>query len=147
MSTIRTQTLAAFLAASTLALGVAQAAPGEFHGRGHREGGPMMQLRSLGLSEAQRDQVFKIFYEQMPAMREQMKQLRQARAELTQAAAADRYDPQRVQAAAEAQGKAVTQLALLRAQSMQKVNAVLTPEQRAKLTERMERHPRFRGPR
>jgi len=147
MSTMRTKSIAAFLAASSLALGVAQAAPGDFHGRGHREGGPMMQLRALGLSEAQRDRVFKIFYDQMPAMREQMKQLRQARAELTQAAAGERYDEQAVRAAAEAQGKAVTQLALLRAQSMQKVSAVLTPEQRAKLKERFERHQRFRGPR
>ena len=147
MSSIRTKTLAAFLAASSLALGAAHAAPGDFHGRGHREAGPMMQLRSLGLSQAQRDQLFKIFYDQMPAMREQMKQLRQARTELTQAATGERYDEQAVRAAAEAQGRAVTQLALLRAQSMQKVNGVLTPEQRAKLKERMERHGHFRGPR
>jgi protein CpxP len=137
MSTISKKHIAGFLVASSLALGVAYAAPDDFH-RGHHEG-PMMHLRSLNLSEAQRDQVFKIFHEQAPAVREQMKQMRLARTDLAQAAGGDRYDAERVRAAAEAQGKAVTQLALLRAQSMQRVNAVLTPEQRAKLKERFEK--------
>ena len=149
MSTISKKVLVGFLAASSLALGVAQAAPGGFHGRhggGYGEG-PMMPLRSLDLTEAQRDQVFKIFHEQAPAMHEQMKQLRDARHDLAQAAAGDQYDAARVRAAAEAQGKAVTQLALLRAQTMQRVHDVLTPEQRAKLKERFERHERGGAPR
>ncbi len=133
------KSLAAFLAATTLAAGAAYAAPGDFHGRGH-EGGPMMQLRGLDLTDAQRDQVFKIFHEQAPAMHEQMKQLRNARRDLTQAAGGDRYDAARVQAAADAAGKAVTQIALLRAQTMRQVREVLTPEQRAKVMERLQRH-------
>jgi Spy/CpxP family protein refolding chaperone len=138
MSKISRKAIAGVLVASSLALGVAYAAPGEFHGGHH--GGPMMQLRGLDLSEAQRDQIFKIFHEQSPAMREQMKQMRQARMELAQAAGGDRYDAERVRAAAEAQGKAATQLALLRAQTIQRVHEVLTPEQRAKLKERFEQH-------
>ena len=137
MSSLSKKVLAGLLAASSLALGAAYAAPGDFHGRRHE--GPMMHLRGMNLSEAQRDQVFKIFHEQSPALREQMKQIRNARRDLAQAAGGERYDAERVRAAAEAQGKAVTQLALLRAQTLQRVNAVLTPEQRAKAKERFEK--------
>ena len=135
MSTISKTVVAAFLVASSLTLGVAQAAPGDFH----RHERPAMGLRGLALTQAQRDQVFQIFHEQAPAVREQMKQMRQARRDLAQAATGERYDAERVRAAAEAQGKALTQLALLRAQTLQRVNALLTPEQRAKLKERFER--------
>jgi periplasmic protein CpxP/Spy len=138
MSRISRKVVAGFLVASSLALGVAYAAPGDFH----RQGSAMMRLRGLDLTEAQRDQVFKIFHEQAPAAREQMKTIRSARRDLAQAALGDRYDAERVRAAAEAQGKAVTQLALLRAQTMQRVNAVLTPEQRAKAKERFEKRRR-----
>jgi periplasmic protein CpxP/Spy len=140
---LKTQ-LSSLLLAGGVALGVAHAAPGEGPAWGHGghgwRGGPMMPLRGLDLTEAQRDQVFKIFHEQAPAMREQMKAMRHAREELALAAGGDRYDAERVRAAADAQGKAVTQLALLRAQALQRVTAVLTPEQRAKLKERIEQH-------
>jgi Spy/CpxP family protein refolding chaperone len=136
------KSLAAFLAATTVAVGAAQAAPGDFHGRGGHHGGPMMPLRGLDLTEAQRDQIFKIFHDQAPAAREQMKQVREARLALAKAAGGDRYDEAGVRAAAEAQGKAVTQLAVMRAQTIQRVNAVLTPEQRAKVKERAERRGR-----
>ena len=139
MFTISRKQLAGLVLAGSLAAGAAYAAPHDGL-RGHEgRGGPMMQLRGLDLTEAQRDQIFKIFHEQAPAMREQMKAMRDARRELAQAAGGERYDAERVRAAAEAQGKAVTQLALLRAQAMQKVSAVLTPEQRAKLKERFEK--------
>jgi len=77
--------VANFLFASSLALGLApdaitsasaQPMPGGGMGGMGRGGGHSMQLRALGLSEAQQDQVFKIFHEQAPAMREQMKQVR-----------------------------------------------------------------------
>ena len=141
MSTISKKVIAGFLVASSLALGVAYAAPGgRFHGAEGEMHGPMMRLRGLDLTEAQRDQVFKIFHDQQPAMREQMKAIGQARRDLAQAATGDQYDAKRVQAAADAQGKAVTQIALLRAQTMQRVSQVLTPEQRAKVKQRFERH-------
>ena len=136
--------LASFLLASSMALGVAQAAPGEGgtwqHGGHHRgEGGPMMELRGLNLTEAQHDQLFKIFHEQAPAFHEQMKQLRQARSALRETAESDRYDAARAQAAADAEGKAVAQLAMLRAQTAQRVRGILTPEQKAKLDGRHKR--------
>src|SRR3989449_9385351 len=84
--------VANFLRASSLAFGLAplaaeaQPMPGGMGRGGH----PMMQLRALNLSEAQQDQVFKIFHEQAPAMREQMKQVRRARTELRQVAVPER---------------------------------------------------------
>ncbi|HEX7055549.1 MAG TPA: Spy/CpxP family protein refolding chaperone [Burkholderiales bacterium] len=135
------KTLGAFLVASSLALGVAHAASGHSHHHPHR-GGAMASLRGLDLTEAQRDQLFKILHEQAPAKREHMKRLREARRSLAEAARAERYDAERVRAAAEAQGKAVAELALLRAQTMQRVHALLTPEQRARLKERLEKRRR-----
>jgi Spy/CpxP family protein refolding chaperone len=106
-----------FLIASSLAFGLGSSAiaqsderPGPMpsHGMGmHR------MLRQLDLSDAQRDQVLKIFHDQAPAMRERMKAARSAREDL----------------------------AKLRAESMARVREVLTPEQRAKL-DQMREHRR-----
>ena len=139
---LRKTHLAAFLLASSMAFGIAEAAPGHFQ----RHDGPAMQLRRLDLSEAQRDQVFKIYHAQAPAFHEQMKQLRESRKVLREAASSDSYDAARAKAAADTQGKAVAQLALLRVQTAQQVRAVLTPEQRAKLDE-MRSHRGHREPR
>ncbi len=151
MFTISRKQMAGLLLAGSLAVGAAYAVPGEgpMAGEGpmgHHggRGGAMMHLRGLDLTEAQRDQIFKIVHEQEPAVREQMKQIRKARLDLAKAASGDRYDEAGARAAAEAQGKAVTQLALLHAQTMQRVHAVLTPEQRAKLKERFEQHQQRR---
>ena len=147
MKRITRQHLAAFLVATSAALGLAPAASAQERpmgpmGMGHH-GGPMMHLRGLDLSEAQRDQVFRIFHEQAPAVHEQMKQVHSARQQLMKLAAADRFDEARARQAADVQAKALSALAFLRAQTMHRVREVLTPEQRQKLNDRMERH----GPR
>src|SRR2546421_10956245 len=132
--------VANFLLASSLALGLtplASAQPmsgGDMERRGHG-----MQLRALGLSEAQRDQVFKIFHESRPAAYEQMKQARRAREELAKLVAAERFDSSRARQLADAQGKAMAELALLRVQTMRRVREVLTPEQREKMDQMHER--------
>src|SRR5256885_14077274 len=140
MNRITRQHLAAFLVASSTALGLVPAASAQEPrmGMGHH-GGPMMQLRGLDLSEAQRDQVFKIFHEQAPAAHEQMKQMHSARQELMKPAAPDRSDEARARQAADAQAKAPSAPALQRAQTMHPVREILTPEQRQRLDERMER--------
>jgi Spy/CpxP family protein refolding chaperone len=104
-----------------------------------------MQLRALGLSEAQRDQVFKIFHDSRPAQYEQMKQLRRARLDLGKLVGAERFDSARARQLADAQGKAMAELALLRVQTLRRVRDVLTPEQREKMDQMRER--RGRGPR
>src|SRR5919204_5125222 len=101
--------VANFLLASGAALApapmaLAQGAPMEMDGplhsamhgpMGRHHGGPGMMLRGLDLTEAQRDQIFKIHHDQVPAMREQMKQVRHAREDLIKIASADRFDDAR----------------------------------------------------
>jgi Spy/CpxP family protein refolding chaperone len=134
-----------FLLASSCALGLAplaanqafaQMGEGMMRGGGmhHRGGGDMMmRLRGLNLTEQQRDQIFKIHHEAVPAMREQMKQVEKARTELRRVAMADKFDEAKARQAADAQAKAVAAMAVMRAQNMNRVRAVLTPEQRQKI--------------
>ena len=148
-----------FLILSSMALGVAslaQAQPAERPGaqrmsmQGHGHGHGMRgMLRQLNLTEAQQDQIFKIRHEQTPAFREQMKKVRAARQDLRKLAAAERFDEAAVRRAADAQAKAMSDLAVLHAQTQNRVRSVLTPEQRAqfdKLREQRRGHgPRQRG--
>ena len=138
--------IASFLLAGSAVLcaapaAFAQPAPAAMHGHGDMmhgpgpmmRGGPMMHLRALGLSEAQQDQVFKIFHEQAPAMHEQRKQMRRAREELRKLASAERVDAARVRQLADALGKAIAEMAVMRVQTMHRVREILTAEQRARL--------------
>ena len=152
--------LAGLLAASSLALAIpATAAQGQPQGRGDREGmhqmrgdfggggferGGMRFLRHLDLTEAQRDQAFKIFHEQAPAMRDRMKAARTAQQELRKAALSPSFDAARARELADTAGKAHADVALMRAEGMSKLVALLTPEQRAKLEDARERGPRGR---
>jgi len=152
--------LASLLCASALALGVsaayAQPAGDAMHGPGmhggmgmhmhgpagghggRHGGGPMEHLRALGLSEAQQDQVFKIFHEQAPTFHEQMKQVRRSREELHKLAMADKFDEGRARQLADSHAKAVSAFALSHAQTMSRVRAILTPEQRARAEQMMQ---------
>jgi len=130
-----------FLIASSLAFGLGSGAlaqsderPGPMPSHGmHR------MLRHLDLSEAQRDQVFKIFHDQSPAMHERMKAARAAREDLEKLAFASAFDRARARAIADTEAKAIADMELLRAESMARVREILTPEQRAKLDQLRER--------
>lgn len=145
-----------FLASLLVAGGLAFAVPavhahpgGGGFGGGFGGGEPragMHSLRRLDLSEAQRDQIFKLFHDQAPAMRERMKAARDAREELRKAATAATFDGARVRQLADAAGKAHADAAYARAETMSKVAALLTPEQRARL-EQSRSQWRERGPR
>ena len=147
--------IAAALCAGALGLSMgahAQGMPGGMQGpqqagmhHGWHGGGEMRGLRALDLTEAQRDQIFKIHHDQAPAFREQMKKLRASHEELEKLARADKFDPAAVRRAADAQAKAMSDLAVMRAQSASQVRQVLTPEQRSKLDQLREQHRR--GPR
>ena len=156
-----TPVLGACLLASSLALGVPAtasaddlqrvSAPGEWRGGGHHrgmrggDGGGMRMLRGLDLTDAQRDQIFQIHYAQMPEMRAQRMAARTARKELRDLALAPEYDAAKAKAAADTYAKASAQLALMRVDSMRKVLAVLTPEQRKQLEERRAQWQARRG--
>jgi periplasmic protein CpxP/Spy len=148
------KTIAAALCATGLGLAAgaqAQPVPDAMHGMhgsqhagfdrgqgGH--GGEMRGLRALDLTEAQRDQIFKIHHDQAPAFRDQMKKLRASRQDLQKLARADKFDQAAVRRAADAQGKALSDLAVMRAQTASQVRQVLTPEQRSKLDQMRDQH-------
>ena len=163
---MNTQSITRFLVASSIALGVttlAYAQPGQapaaghgaqriaMHGQGHGHPGDMRggmrgMFRQLNLTEAQQDQIFKIRHEQAPVFREQAKKARAAGQELRKLSLAERFDEAQVRRAADAQAKAMSDLAVLRAQTMNRVRNVLTPEQRSQL-EKMHEQRRGHGQR
>lgn len=159
---VLTPVLGACLLASSLALGVSATASaddtrrvsaagdwrgGALHRGGHRKDGMQRMLRGLDLTEAQRDQIFEIRHAQAPAMRAQMKAVHAARKDLRELALAPAYDAAKAQASADALAKATSQMALMRIDTMRKVLAVLTPEQRKTLEERRAQWQARRGAR
>jgi Spy/CpxP family protein refolding chaperone len=136
--------LAALLAAGSLALAVPQVQAHPSHGpRAEMRGGDGTHfLRRLDLSEAQREQAKKIFEEHAPTVRSRMEAARGAQQELRAMAMSPSFDSARARDLADSAAKAHADAALLRAEGMSKVFALLTPEQRAKLEERRERRGR-----
>jgi protein CpxP len=132
--------LARFSIASVMALalaGTAFAQPMEGPGpmAMHPGSGGMHgeRLRHLGLTEAQQDQVFKIYHDQAPEMRERMKAVRRAHEALRQSAKAIPFNRDQARQLADTEAKAMAQIAFMRVETMSRVRAVLTEEQRAKL--------------
>ena len=126
----------AFLLASSLAFGIptfVDAEPLAGASGVSYETRALRWLRRLELSEAQRDQIFAIFHDQAAATREQVKLLHRAREGLRMAALSPGFDAARARSLADAAGRALSDLALMRAETMTRVAALLTPEQRDKL--------------
>jgi len=143
MKWISPSSIRRFLLAAGLALAVPMvvvAGPKLLHDAGSERGmpggePPPYYLRSLNLDEAQRDKVFAILHEQAPAMRERLKSLNRAEAELRRLAAGPDYDEAKGRAQADQVGRAMSEVALLRARTDRKIFEVLTPEQRKRLLE------------
>lgn len=108
-----------------------------FGHRGHHRGDGMM-LRGLNLSEAQKDQVFKLRHAQMPAVREQMKIVHANRIELRKLSLAPSFDAAKARQLAGAEAQARATLAVMRAETQQKIFALLTPEQRQQVLKRQQ---------
>lgn len=106
-------------------------------GMDHFEGGMHMPpfVRELKLTEAQRDQIFKIMHEQAPAMREKAKEARKARTDLRALTFSGNYDEAKVKALAETEAQAMAALTQLRAAGANQIYQLLTPEQRKKADE------------
>lgn len=127
----------ALILAGTLMLGGTGAALafGGYGGHGgcDRSGTPMRALGGLeNLSDEQRDQLKEIFREQRDTMRDKMDAMRDNRRDLRDAMQ-DGADKEKLRELAQKQGEQVTEMILLRAQMRDKVNAVLTEEQRDEL--------------
>lgn len=127
-----------------------QAADPHHHGQGRHHGfcagaeagmhgdglPPLPFLRELKLTENQRDQIFKVFHEQAPIIREKAKEIRKSHEALRALTFSAQYDEGKVKALAEQGAKAAAELAELRAANLNKVYQILTPEQRKKVDER-----------
>ncbi|WP_374263957.1 Spy/CpxP family protein refolding chaperone [Zoogloea sp.] len=104
---------------------------------GHFDGmGPMPPfMRDLKLTEAQRDQIFKIMHEQAPALRDKAKEVRKAHADIRALTFSSGYDEAKVKALSESGAQAMAQIAQMRAASANQIYQLLTPEQRKKADE------------
>jgi Spy/CpxP family protein refolding chaperone len=125
------------------AVGAADARPSGHCGAGHLGAdaalgphGHMGRLmRKLDLTQEQRDKVFGILHAQMPAAREEARELRAGREALNQAAMSGSYDPEQVRRLADAQAKTLSDLLVMQTETFSKVYEVFTPEQQAKAAE------------
>jgi len=113
-------------------------------GADHRHGDRF--LRGLDLSDQQRDRIFEIRHAAAPKMREQAKVLRDTRGEFAKLALSPGYDEAKVKALADRNAQAISEMAQLRARNLNDIYKVLTPEQQAKVQERLARGPQSRGP-
>ncbi len=92
-------------------------------------------LYGLNLTEAQRDQIFKIMHDQAPALREKTKEARKAHTELRALSFSDKYDEAKVKALTESGARAMAEIAEIRAAGANKIYVLLSPEQRKRVEE------------
>ena len=116
-------------AAAALALLVAGAAQAQ-------QVGPPAWLRELDLSEAQQEQVFRIFYQLTPVVRERILAARRAHEELEDLAIAVSLDSDRGRELFAAEAQALAEVADIRLHAMRSVYELLTIEQRTQALHR-----------
>lgn len=147
-----TATALGVLGATAVAWGVNEPPAGERppwfgHGR-HARGGPLAHMaRRLELSDAQQAQIRAIFEasrEQAEQIRSRLDSMREQLGEMVRSG--DFYEDQ-ARVIAESHAQDFAALAVLGARTMSQVYAVLTPEQRAKADELLERRRGFGPPR
>lgn len=99
------------------------------------EPGVPRHLKALNLTQDQQDKIFAIVHEQAPAKYTQHKQQRETLEALRTLAQADKFDEAKAQQLADQLGKLEKEKVLNRLKTEAKINAILTPEQRAKARE------------
>jgi protein CpxP len=112
-----------------------------FHGGGRHGHDMGLLARGLDLTQAQRDKIFQIRYDARPAMRDKMKQLRQARLALRDAATSDTYNAEQVHKLAQTQANVMTDLIAMRTETRNRIYHVLTPEQQAQVKQWQQNGP------
>lgn len=105
--------------------------------RGH-DGMQGRMFQRLNLSDAQRDQIFKIRHDQAPEVFKLKNDQRAAATKLRELSRAATFDDTQAQALASELGQAQGQLALLRAKQHAQIQEVLTPEQREQIKKSFE---------
>jgi len=112
-------------------------------GRPGHFGAPGMPfLHGIELSDSQEDKIFQLMHSQEPYLREQQRTHEKAMRALHEMRNAEKFDDATAAKLAQAAAQAQANLMLAHIRTHQKVLAVLTPEQRKQLDERMERRQR-----
>jgi Spy/CpxP family protein refolding chaperone len=103
-------------------------------GMGGHHGMPPF-IHQLKLSDAQRDQIFKLMHDQAPALRDKAKEARKAHEELQGLAFSAQYDEARVKALTESAARSMAEMMQMRLAGANQIYLLLTPEQRKKADE------------
>lgn len=107
------------------------------HGaRDHHESaefGPRHFLHNMQLSEAQRDQVFRIMHDQAPARRVIEKELHKARTALIDLSLSEKYSETEAKRLIDAETQANSNLLRQQIDAMHLIYGLLTPDQRRKV--------------
>jgi protein CpxP len=92
-------------------------------------------FRGIELTDAQEDKIFAILHAEAPYLREQSRAAAKAHEALRALAKDDKYDDAKAAALAQAEATAEANVALQHVRTRQKLQAVLTPEQRKQQAE------------
>jgi protein CpxP len=106
---------------------------------GHFGAPGMPFLHGLDLSDSQEDKIFQLMHSQAPYLHEQQRAHEKAMRALHDMRNADKFDDAAAAKLAQAAAQAQANLMLAHIRTHQKVLALLTPEQRKQLDERMAR--------
>jgi Spy/CpxP family protein refolding chaperone len=110
---------------------------------GGPEGRIMRMADKLNLNKEQREKVWKIVDSQRSAAREKMYSMMESRKALREASRGKDFDAKKIRSLADAQGKTIADLMVMKAETMHQIRGVLTPEQQAQL-DKMREHRRHR---
>jgi len=113
-------------------VGLASAGEGGGHGGGGHHG-PFPMLKKLGLTDVQKREVAGILKENRDQIKSLATQMADARKKVFALAGAAEYNEAALRQAAQDAAKVHEDMIVLRAQMGQKIRAILTPEQLAKL--------------
>lgn len=94
-------------------------------------------LMGIKLTEAQQDQIFKLVYDEVPQMREQMKTMHHVHEELVKLPFSEKFDAAQVKSLTSKLAEASAAIEISRVTTQNKIWKVLTPEQRKEISARM----------
>jgi len=97
--------------------------------------GPPEWLRQLDLSQAQQEDVFRIFYAQAPALRDRLNVARHAHEQLEALALSAQLDSDAARGLAEIEDQALEEVSELRVQAIAQVYKLLTDTQQAQVVQ------------
>ncbi|HKQ51219.1 MAG TPA: Spy/CpxP family protein refolding chaperone [Pyrinomonadaceae bacterium] len=100
----------------------------------------------LKLTDAQQAEIKQIVTEELEAARPLFEKLRENRQQLREAGGDGQFDEARVRATASEQGRTLSELIVARERAKAKIFNALTPEQRVRANELLERFEARRGP-